>query len=134
MMQRALIPRDFSLAYIQQVGSADTPMLYNIAAMWSALEGSILLWVLVGTRDTVAYINKDVEAIFDEAGRTYDTEFRREKYKEAQQIISEESPYVFLFYQKSWSGQNNRVQGIEPTALGIGWNFEDWYIQGEALD
>ena len=39
MMQRALITRDFSLAYVQQVGSADTPALYNFAAMWSALEG-----------------------------------------------------------------------------------------------
>ena len=47
MMQRALITRDFSMAYIQQVGSADTPTLYNIAAMWSALEGSILLWALI---------------------------------------------------------------------------------------
>ena len=46
MMQRALITRDVSLAYVQQVGSADTPALYNFAAMWSALEGSILLWVL----------------------------------------------------------------------------------------
>ena len=46
MMQRALITRDFSLAYVQQVGSPDTPALYNIAAMWSALEGSILLWTL----------------------------------------------------------------------------------------
>jgi cytochrome c-type biogenesis protein CcmF len=47
MMQRALITRDFSMAYIQQVGSADTPALYNVAAMWSALEGSILLWTLL---------------------------------------------------------------------------------------
>ncbi len=47
MMQRALITRDFSLAYIQQVGSHSTPLLYNIAAMWSALEGSILLWVVI---------------------------------------------------------------------------------------
>ncbi|MFN3255730.1 MAG: heme lyase CcmF/NrfE family subunit [Ilumatobacter sp.] len=46
MMQRAMINRDFSLAYVQQVGSADTPAFYNFAAMWSALEGSILLWVL----------------------------------------------------------------------------------------
>ncbi|MEM9041295.1 MAG: cytochrome c-type biogenesis CcmF C-terminal domain-containing protein [Actinomycetota bacterium] len=46
MMQRALITRDFSLAYVQQVGSANTPPLYNFAAMWSALEGSILLWTL----------------------------------------------------------------------------------------
>jgi cytochrome c-type biogenesis protein CcmF len=49
MMQRALITRDFSLAYVQQVGSADTPAIYNVAAMWSALEGSILLWALVLT-------------------------------------------------------------------------------------
>ncbi|CAN5828078.1 heme lyase CcmF/NrfE family subunit [soil metagenome] len=47
MMQRALITRDFSLQYVQQVGSTTTPRLYNIAAMWSALEGSILLWVLI---------------------------------------------------------------------------------------
>ena len=54
MMQRALITRDFSLAYVQQVGSASTPLLYNIAAMWSALEGSILLWVLILSGYTAA--------------------------------------------------------------------------------
>jgi cytochrome c-type biogenesis protein CcmF len=47
MMQRALITRDFSLVYVQQVGSHATPRLYNVAAMWSALEGSILLWAIV---------------------------------------------------------------------------------------
>jgi len=47
MMQRALITRDFELAYVQQVGSDSTPRIYNIAAMWSALEGSILLWLIV---------------------------------------------------------------------------------------
>ncbi|HEX3088491.1 MAG TPA: heme lyase CcmF/NrfE family subunit [Ilumatobacteraceae bacterium] len=47
VMERALITRDFSLAYIQQVGSRDTPVLYNVTALWSALEGSILLWLLI---------------------------------------------------------------------------------------
>lgn len=47
MMQRALFTRDFSIDFIQQVGSTTTPWLYNLAAMWSALEGSILLWVIV---------------------------------------------------------------------------------------
>ncbi|MFV0307415.1 MAG: heme lyase CcmF/NrfE family subunit [Desertimonas sp.] len=49
MMTRALVTRDFSLAYVQQVGSTTTPWLYNVAALWSALEGSILLWLLVLT-------------------------------------------------------------------------------------
>jgi cytochrome c-type biogenesis protein CcmF len=46
-MQRALITRDFSLEYVARVGSTRTPPLYNVAAMWSSLEGSILLWVLI---------------------------------------------------------------------------------------
>jgi peptide/nickel transport system substrate-binding protein len=79
--------------------------------------------------NSVAYINEEVQSLFEEAGATYDTEFRKEKYQEAQRIIAEDAPYIFLFYNKSWSGQNNRIQGIEPTALGIGWNLEDWYIE-----
>jgi peptide/nickel transport system substrate-binding protein len=79
--------------------------------------------------NSVAYVNKEVEALFDEAGRTYDTEFRKDNYGEVQRIIAEDAPYIFLFYNKSWSGQNNRIQGIQPTALGIGWNYEDWYIE-----
>ena len=57
MMQRALVTRDFSLAFVQQVGSSSTPPLYNVAAMWSALEGSILLWavVLAGFTAAVAW-------------------------------------------------------------------------------
>lgn len=46
-MMNALLTYDFGLAYIQQVGSRSTPLLYNIAALWSALEGSILLWLMV---------------------------------------------------------------------------------------
>jgi peptide/nickel transport system substrate-binding protein len=76
-----------------------------------------------------AYVNKEVEALFEEAGKTYDTEFRKEKYGEIQRIIAEDAPYIFLFYNKTWSGQNNRIQGIEPTTLGITWNFEDWYVE-----
>jgi peptide/nickel transport system substrate-binding protein len=76
-----------------------------------------------------AYINKDVERLFDEAAGTYDVEVRKEKYAEIQQIIAEDSPRIFLFYGKSWSGQNKRIQGIEPAVLGIGWNSEDWFIE-----
>ena len=75
-----------------------------------------------------AYVNKDVERLFDEAASTYDIEVRKEKYGEIQRIIAEEVPRIFLFYGKSWSGQSKRIQGIEPAVLGIGWNSEDWFI------
>ncbi len=46
-MQRGLIQRDYTLRYVAEHGSSSTPPLFNMAAMWSALEGSILLWGLV---------------------------------------------------------------------------------------
>lgn len=52
-MEWAMITRDFSLAYVQKVGSWSTPALFNFTAVWSALEGSILLWLMVLTLLTV---------------------------------------------------------------------------------
>jgi cytochrome c-type biogenesis protein CcmF len=46
-MQSALIGHDFSLTYVADNGSRTTPLLYTVTTMWSALEGSILLWALV---------------------------------------------------------------------------------------
>ena len=79
--------------------------------------------------NSVAYINPEMEAIFKEAGATYDNEFRKEKYQEVQAILAEDTPYIFLYYQKTWSGQNKRIKGIDPRPLGIGWNSEDWFIE-----
>ncbi len=47
VMEIALFQRDFTVAYVQQVGADSTPPLYNFAALWSALEGSIILWALI---------------------------------------------------------------------------------------
>ncbi len=49
-MQRALITRDFSVEFVAQNGSRATSLPFTISTMWSALEGSILLWgiILVG--------------------------------------------------------------------------------------
>ena len=46
-MQRALITRDFSVSFVHDNGSTRTPPIFNVATMWSALEGSILLWALI---------------------------------------------------------------------------------------
>jgi cytochrome c-type biogenesis protein CcmF len=64
-MEWAMITRDFSLAYIQKVGSKSTPALYNFTAVWSALEGSILLWLLVLTCLTSGIVFKYRDRITD---------------------------------------------------------------------
>ena len=66
VMERALITRDFSLLYVQEHGSRDTPFLYNVTTLWSALEGSILLWILVLSGFTAAVARKFRARVGDE--------------------------------------------------------------------
>ncbi|MGH9165823.1 MAG: heme lyase CcmF/NrfE family subunit, partial [Acidimicrobiales bacterium] len=47
VMERALITHDFSLRYVAENHSRATPLIYTVASLWGALEGSILLWALV---------------------------------------------------------------------------------------
>ena len=46
-MVYALVTHDFSIDYVAQVGSRDTPLFFTIISLWSSLEGSILFWGLV---------------------------------------------------------------------------------------
>jgi cytochrome c-type biogenesis protein CcmF len=55
-MEIALITRDFSLVYVAENGSTLTPALYNMATLWAALEGSIILWSLVLAGFTAAVV------------------------------------------------------------------------------
>jgi cytochrome c-type biogenesis protein CcmF len=57
-MQRALITRDFSVSFVHDNGSSRTPRLFNVATMWSALEGSILLWAVILAGFTVHVARK----------------------------------------------------------------------------
>ena len=55
-MEVALITHNFSLAYVAENNATFTPLLYSITGMWSALEGSLLLWSLLLTVVTVSVV------------------------------------------------------------------------------
>ena len=46
-MESALLGNDFSLVYLAENSARSTPLIYKIATLWAALEGSILLWGLI---------------------------------------------------------------------------------------
>ena len=58
IMERALITRDFTVAFVAEHGSSRTPALYNFATLWSALEGSIILWALILTGYVLATVHR----------------------------------------------------------------------------
>jgi peptide/nickel transport system substrate-binding protein len=121
-------------SYLEEVtGENDAPEWDIFILGWNSTiephtQYSIWRQENIPSLNAVGYVNEEMEALFEEAGGTYDSAIRQEKYGEIQRLISEDSPYVFLYYAKARSGQNIRIQGIDPRPLGIGWNSEDWYI------
>ncbi|MHB8467051.1 MAG: heme lyase CcmF/NrfE family subunit [Acidimicrobiales bacterium] len=57
-MERGLITHDFSLKFVAENGSRQTPLMFTISSLWGALAGSILLWTLVLTLYIAAVIVK----------------------------------------------------------------------------
>ena len=47
VMEWALVTHDFSIRYVAENNARSTPLLFTITGLWAALEGSILLWVLI---------------------------------------------------------------------------------------
>lgn len=76
-----------------------------------------------------AYVNKDVEKLFDQGMLEFDLDKRKVIYQQIQQIISTDAPYVFLTYSMGYQAVNQRIGGIEPTTVGIGYNLEQWYVK-----
>ena len=46
-MEWALLTHDYSIQYVADNNARATPLLFTITGLWAALEGSILLWVLI---------------------------------------------------------------------------------------
>jgi cytochrome c-type biogenesis protein CcmF len=64
-MERALLTHDFSLTFVAHNSSRSTPLLYLVTGMWSALEGSIILWTLILAGYIAAMAHKYRDSIGD---------------------------------------------------------------------
>ena len=53
-MERAILTNDTSVRYVAEHSSSTTPFPFDVATLWGALEGSILLWTLILCGYTVA--------------------------------------------------------------------------------
>ena len=120
-------------SFLEATSSEEPEWDMFIGAWRSTIEPHIMftIWAeeSIPNLNSAAYINKEVERLFEEGGATYDLAVRAEKYNEVQRLIVEDAPYVFLFYSRTNAGVNDRVKGVDPRPLGLTWNSEDWYIQ-----
>lgn len=80
-----------------------------------------------------SYSDPAVDKLLEEARTTADTVKREELYKQFQQALAENPPYIFIAYQHALYGVNHKVKGIKIKTLGhhgagFLWNLEEWTL------
>ena len=73
---------------------------------------------------------KEIESLYIQASRELDEGKRKALYAEAQDIVQEHLPYIYLVNPLALAAARDRIQGIEYSALGGAfWNIEELKIQ-----
>jgi len=76
----------------------------------------------------ISFKNGAVDELLEEGRRTFDLKKRKEIYFRLQEILAEEQPYTFLYVPEALPVVHSRIYGIEPSPLGISYNFYRWYV------
>ena len=81
-----------------------------------------------GEFNFVSYKNPRVDELLLEGRKTCNQEKRTEIYHEIHRLIAEDQPYTFLYYPEALPVIHKRFTGIEPSPIGIWYNFKDWQV------
>ncbi len=77
-----------------------------------------LRWYSDGRRNNSGYRNPRVDALFDEARRTLDPQAQALIYREIEERIYDDQPYLFLWNKPMMWAFNNRVRGVDLSPIG----------------
>lgn len=79
----------------------------------------------------VGFSNPKVDDLIVASQQTADQAKRAEYLKEAQAIIAEAVPQLFIGWRANTTAVNDRVQGYEPQPSGFGemWNIREWSLE-----
>ena len=128
-----VVPLEFQ-AYLDTIKKE--PFDYDLFVLgWSATTNpyySYQIWSekSIPQLNSGAYVNKEVDQLFQSAVTEFDEAKRKQIYFRIQELITNDAPYAFIYNNQSYTAVNKRIGGVRPTRRGVGYNsFADWFIQ-----
>jgi len=76
----------------------------------------------------VGWDNDQVYDLYDQGLLEFDREARKEIYMQIQEILTEESPWMWIYSEQGHTAIANRIKGVEINDLGLN-DVREWYIE-----
>ncbi|MBA4743353.1 MAG: ABC transporter substrate-binding protein [Azoarcus sp.] len=75
--------------------------------------------VVDGGDNFISYRNPELDRLIDAARSAVDAERRMALWQQAERVMVEDQPYTFLFRRQTLAFVDERIEGLENTALGL---------------
>jgi len=72
--------------------------------------------------------NPESDRLLEQARLEFDNEKRKQIYWRWQELIQEEQPVTFLYYQKEPAAYSNRFQNVQWMPLRPGYDLLSWWV------
>ncbi|TSB47719.1 ABC transporter substrate-binding protein [Alkalicoccobacillus porphyridii] len=84
-----------------------------------------------GTGNNIpGYKSDEMDALLEQGARTSDIGERQDIYKELQELMAEEQPYIFLWYPQEAQASIDTLQGVPELAFGDALHYiNEWYLE-----
>lgn len=76
----------------------------------------------------IGYANPEADRMLELGASTFEVRERKKYYDRFQEILAEDQPYTFLWFQEDLPIVNSRFLGITPAIMGIDYNFHQWHV------
>ncbi|MEZ4322653.1 MAG: heme lyase CcmF/NrfE family subunit [Myxococcota bacterium] len=108
LMVYALLTHDFSVAYVAQVGSTESPWYITVISLWSSLEGSILFWGAILSVYVLAMV----------------VTLRKPEYREYAPWTLHVMLAIAVFFALLVSSIANPFAAVDPATLAMEWRMK----------
>jgi peptide/nickel transport system substrate-binding protein len=100
-----IVKGDFQMYSLRWIGGNNDPDIFNAVFHSKMIPPS--------GANRGRYSNPRIDVLIEMSRKEEDQEKRAQAYREIQQILADELPYISLFYMDNVCVYNNRVEGVE---------------------
>jgi peptide/nickel transport system substrate-binding protein len=106
-------------AYLKQTREGPYDWSAFVNAYIASVDPDIIWWKRTAgpAYNRVDYQNSKVQELYEQGLKELDQGKRQAIYREIDRILTDESPWIWLYYEQAHAGLSKRVQGVRPGKL-----------------
>jgi peptide/nickel transport system substrate-binding protein len=120
-------------AYLKQTREGPYDWAAFVNAYIASVDPDIIWWKREAgpAYNRVDYQNSRVQELYEQGLKELDRNKRQQIYQEIDRVLTDDSPWIWLYYEQAHAGLSKRVQGVRPGKLrDLNPRMWEWSLSG----